>query len=512
MIPQIHDLISTLPPECQSNIVSFLPGTDAANLRLASRTWSNIAAEGLFNVYQDLFSYGYGGEPIRKGVLIIRPWSPYGSIAKGLEDWPWMARHIKEIEIYLPDKDIDRLEAAANDWTRFGEDPNAPWELLRDLYRPDVRAEEVILLEKIFSRLPHIESLSVLSKRCPFLRSDELLVSFWEAGLEDENFSEKPFGHQYQDEALACRQYLSILFACQCLQTPIKRLCFDMVRFVIFEVLDELTDTIPLHKLHDLHIVLRMNTLDEHASFEEGSHALARFLGKMSTLQTLTLVCSDDNDVLRTEQHFNYLASWRCLHTALMKTTLPHLEILRLQDFRAPDELLLRFIVKHALSLRKVDLTGCFVGHASRDGYVSSLEWGPTYKEDNFRSMLESLQGQTMLDEFRVRFCTSEGTIGYPLWEDYDPYSWVKTWSDFDWGAISKEIEAMPGGFKEDHFLLNCFLQGLCAWPMVHDNPDLYWDGEYDTSWTKLPQWASEVEEGPEVEDGWPMLRPFSRV
>ena len=230
-----------------------------------------------------------------------------------------------------------------------------------------------------------------------------------------------------------------------------------MVPFSILEVLGESTDTIPFDKLIDLHIVLRMDTLDEDESFGDGSHALARFLGKASNLQTLTLVYSDDNEMIQPEQHFNYLASWRFLHSSLIKTTFPRLEILRLQDFRAPDHLLLQFIVKYASSLRKVDLTGCFVGYGIlRGSEVSSLEWGPSYEGDNFRGMLESLQGQTKLDEFRVRFSSGEGPLDYALWEDSD------AWSNFDWRAISKDM-IMRGAFHyDDHFLLSSFLRSLC--------------------------------------------------
>jgi len=56
MAPQL-DIASNLPHECRSAIVGFLAGKDAANLRLASRAWREIAAEGLFNLFTGKYGY-----------------------------------------------------------------------------------------------------------------------------------------------------------------------------------------------------------------------------------------------------------------------------------------------------------------------------------------------------------------------------------------------------------------------------------------------------------------------
>jgi hypothetical protein len=127
------------------------------------------------------------------------------------------------------------------------------------------------------------------------------------------------------------------------------------------------------------------------------------FSGNISALQNLSLVGQDAKDGILKDQYPDYLESWRFLHTALFKRTWPDLELVRLQIFRAPDELLSRFIVKHASSLRKGDLTGCFLGHSQRDGVISSSAWGGSYGEDNFRRMMESLNDQTKLDELWIR-------------------------------------------------------------------------------------------------------------
>jgi hypothetical protein len=86
---------------------------------------------------------------VTQGKLAIRPWRSYRSIADGPIEWPWMARHIQEIEITLPDKELGSLVAAADIHQSLRENPDAPWdfpqERLLELGREfsDVKAEAV---------------------------------------------------------------------------------------------------------------------------------------------------------------------------------------------------------------------------------------------------------------------------------------------------------------------------------------------------------------------------------
>ena len=165
-----------------------MPGNDAANLRLASRAWSNIDAEGLFNVYHLDFDF------IRNGILIVRPWRRFKSIVKGLKAWPWMARNTKEVDIYLPDKHLEMFDAAADRRSSFAEDVSGGlWARTLDLLHID---EDYKPLKEMFSRLPYVESSSVLSKLCPFSAETEgQLFNFWDECVREEVYSEKPFGH-----------------------------------------------------------------------------------------------------------------------------------------------------------------------------------------------------------------------------------------------------------------------------------------------------------------------------
>lgn len=194
---------------------------------------------------------------------------------------------------------------------------------------------------------------------------------------------------------------------------------------------------------------------------------------------------------------------------ALFKHTWRKLETLRLQDFRAPDQRLLKFIIKHSSTIRKVSLIGCFLGHSYLDAPLTSGLWayvGP-YLKDNLREMMEGLKKHTKLNEFLVRFEKREGTMCRPIWdesEDDDFKFWQFEEADPK-GDTSLDAKGIPSGVwgenHVDHYLLNRFLQDLCPWPMICDNPDLYWDLEFATSWTKQPEWGITYEQGPETEE-----------
>jgi hypothetical protein len=183
MAPQSHDFISRLHPNAKLPSIAFLPGKDAANLRLTPRTWRYIAAEGLFNVFKSRMYVGSLDGFVTQGKLAIRPWRSYRSIADGLIEWPWMARHIQEIEIYLPDQELGSLVAAADIHESLRENPDAPWDFPKESFLElgrefsDVKAEAVPLNE-MFSRLPHVESLSIFSERCSFPQSESCLSAF----------------------------------------------------------------------------------------------------------------------------------------------------------------------------------------------------------------------------------------------------------------------------------------------------------------------------------------------
>lgn len=49
---------------------------------------------------------------LHTSVFTIQPYKSYRSLSYGLRDYPWMAQHIREVELYLPDKDIDAIICA----------------------------------------------------------------------------------------------------------------------------------------------------------------------------------------------------------------------------------------------------------------------------------------------------------------------------------------------------------------------------------------------------------------
>lgn len=76
MSSRILDFISILPLETKRAIVRVLPGKDAATLRLASRSWRDVAAEGLFNHFRSTAIYTRQFNDVRyveQGILFVRP-------------------------------------------------------------------------------------------------------------------------------------------------------------------------------------------------------------------------------------------------------------------------------------------------------------------------------------------------------------------------------------------------------------------------------------------------------
>lgn len=91
----------------------YLAKIQRTNLHLTSRAWRSVAAEGLFNVFTNtstIFKEIPDGYTIR-GILVIRPWRTYRSVADELLEYPWMAQHVKEIQIFLPDKNVNDVVA-----------------------------------------------------------------------------------------------------------------------------------------------------------------------------------------------------------------------------------------------------------------------------------------------------------------------------------------------------------------------------------------------------------------
>ncbi|KUJ11199.1 uncharacterized protein LY89DRAFT_723039 [Mollisia scopiformis] len=320
---QIHDFISKLPEECKSAVVRYLAGKDAANLRLTSRAWRDTAAEGLFNVGEP---YGNCEECITRGVLVFRPHRTSSYFINALSKWPWLARHIKEIEIYLPDKRVQEMVAALDHRTEmWKEELDSSWPKYRlqnlgicrkDLYR---MAESFI---DLFSHLTHVESVSAFSERCPFPESEKELCAFWDY-LCPERFDPEPsFPHRYQDEPAAIHLFIGIFRALKYLKSPINRLSLEHVPLSVFEILHRhqtqqavdrsakgklgLGKALVVHpfestlsKVRDLHIGLVVDSVQVGPLLpvsKQGAFFLKDGLGFMSSLKSLTMIWSDMDD------------------------------------------------------------------------------------------------------------------------------------------------------------------------------------------------------------------------
>jgi hypothetical protein len=230
------DFISRLPNEIRSNIVCSIAGKDAAALRLTARVWRDTAGEGLFNICSEDGPY-VGQDAIYRGIFVIRPYTNLRVVADKLREWPWMGQWIKELQIHVPDKNVETITACARAWVRLGH-PLASINHISQL-RPEGphSGSDVTSLAKIFSRLPSIDSLYVFTKRCPWPENEIELHKFWEAFVCSDESDHEEFAYRFQDHNAAHAQYLGIIDALKSAKSPIHRLHLEMVPLSVFGAL-----------------------------------------------------------------------------------------------------------------------------------------------------------------------------------------------------------------------------------------------------------------------------------
>ena len=106
---------------------------------------------------------------IRHAVLSVRPHVNDMARIKEISERPWLARHIKQVDIYLGDFNIGYLV----DFDNF-------------VYNRSVGHCNFRDLSEAFSRLLDVDPLPILSKECPFWPSEKLLCDVWSSRmLED---------------------------------------------------------------------------------------------------------------------------------------------------------------------------------------------------------------------------------------------------------------------------------------------------------------------------------------
>jgi hypothetical protein len=101
---------------------------DAANLRLASRYWGGIGAEGLFNIICGQVAapiqyirqrFSTHKNMIQAGVLEIRPHCNDMVRMMEISKRPWLAKHIKEVVVYTGDFLSEAFPASMYVFTSF---------------------------------------------------------------------------------------------------------------------------------------------------------------------------------------------------------------------------------------------------------------------------------------------------------------------------------------------------------------------------------------------------------
>lgn len=493
MAPSKPDYISRLPNEVKSNIVGFLAGHDAADMRLTSSAWRDAACEGLFNVEEiEVYSTTGPRGSVQRGILPIRPYRTLRSVADSLKAWPWLGRSVREVHIYLPDKDLDALETAGKKYLELG-NPLASYDRLQEAGSREAAGFDTAAFSEILSSIPHCHTLHALTEKCPWPDHETELHEFWNEYLTADigHRGEQKFAWKFQEHSAAAIQYSYIVtIALTSKKLNLKQLYLESVPIhaiahLSHEAINYTTFQPSAEKLRHLQlgIVMDMETID-------GSHLTTmphHFIGLMKNLESLTITWSDRTEIV--ESWDIYLQNWRALQDTLCRTTWPKLQILRLQDIRMPMTTLKEFVLKHSATLQRLAVAGCFLGYTDREEDMESFDLGiPT---DNCRELLLDLRTNGSLKDTRLWFTSYEECFNAPVWTyDYTEPPW----------------------FRDDDALLNEFVQGKCSWPMLEDNPDLEWDHEKGTWWTKRGQekpsyegrdWDDENESYPRPRKWW---------
>lgn len=90
-------LIDRLPEECKLSVVRLLDREDAANLRLTSKDWARLGAYGL----------------VEDCSLVLTSFTCIPTKIQQLCTWPWMAAHIRTVEVRLGNLDLENVRDEA---------------------------------------------------------------------------------------------------------------------------------------------------------------------------------------------------------------------------------------------------------------------------------------------------------------------------------------------------------------------------------------------------------------
>jgi len=454
---------------------------DVANLRLTSRAWAGVCVQGLFNASV--------GPCIQNGVFSIRPHLDDMTRIKEVSSRPWLAKHIKHLEIFVGDFNFEQYERSFE--LKEGETKQRVKDLLEKISQTSEAYCDPVLLHHAFSLFPNVDSLSATSTRCPFPESDLNLHMAWDSMVEAWDSSRSQ--NSFLDNKTSVNRYFAIFYAAsRCFPSRIRTMVLDPMPIDLFFSPEEASKLargdvgdddeaqkfivrgskprkhkaeILYTQVRDLRISLAGFCNPLYSRVPKLGQVLGQFLGYMRHLRSLDLSWEIENT-----SNNEFEARWQ---ESFYQNVWPHLESLRIRNIKTPDDLLLSFISRHAPTLTRLSIIRCSLGYRPAEASLWNSEGGEAADQDgSVKKMLTRFKDELKLEKFQILFDLEDIKIYDEEWNAMPGHED----SNIDW----KTTSSRP---PENAKLLEMFTRGICSWPMADDRPQ--WDG----CWRRLDGW-----------------------
>ncbi|PVH83571.1 hypothetical protein DL98DRAFT_585462 [Cadophora sp. DSE1049] len=363
----IEDWFSGLPAELIGNIISLLPPSDVANLRLTSKAFAVLGRKGLFN-----------------GRLTLRIYRDDMRRLIGIGSCPWLAACIQEIEIFVGEVDFHCFDHGFKG--DIDDDALAQlqciWRFLEvDRSRLFCKAS---LLATAFPSFTNVKSIVVTSTKFPFdfITHGESLRQTWHHMLKvtDDSYHLQNSRHRHEESAA---RFSSMVLAARAFLPPLTKLILDpfpietLIRTDLISKEGEKTSMIAelikvCKPLEYLQISIDGNGCDGVYDGPSVGRAMSNFLASLQHVRILEL--SFPVASLTTPSYIK----------PMLEAYLPCLRNFRLEKIRAPLDVLLPFLLRHKATLRELRLSSTALC-ISRDDSPNLFKDFVTALRDSFR-------------------------------------------------------------------------------------------------------------------------------
>ncbi|CZR55401.1 uncharacterized protein PAC_05288 [Phialocephala subalpina] len=389
------DRLSRLPDLCKRLILEYLPGSDVASLRLASRTWTTIAVEGLLNIARE-------DGTIEPGVYTLRLAWPNrkDDELKAIASRPWMAKHVKHLRVFTSDVDIECLEK----WVQ-------KHPLHESLLVYQEMHENAVVhpglkncnLQDVSPHLVDLEKVSIKSMEWPFKAAtkeiqaleEQFVRKYWDSFVMD-NIRLR---NNFQALNVDMSSHLAILEAVASNKKPMKSLDIDLLATDLFlhgTVIDPAVRTHLFAKLEDLKLGLSVCTMASYyGTILAGLNAL---LGETKQLKRLELKWHS-HKTSRPYHHGLYQDRMKSWQISFLQLHWDNMEELRLDNLFVKDpEAISAFVCSHKSMLKRLSLLRCLPCERDRDDLTeeAKAQAGPV------KTFLTKLRDELKLESFQV--------------------------------------------------------------------------------------------------------------